>query len=214
MRWVGVLLLGLALAQGLDLARSLLRQGQYELALARLEREPPGPEVLALKGRAYLLLGRPEAAREALEGAARLGRGAEVERLKGWLALEAGNPEEARRAFQAAAIYSGLPQDALLWALAAWEAGRPSEEALARAERAGGGAEAALLKGLFLLAQDPAEALAAFRRAGDGPFKAQALYLQGLALEALGRDPEAREAYRQALKASPDYLPARRALGL
>ncbi len=214
MRWALAFLLGLALAQGLGSVRELLRQGRYEQALARLEREEKGPEALALRGRLYLLLGEVEKARQALGEAARLGRGAEVERLRGWLALEEGALREAAQAFRAAAIYSGLYPDALLWALALQEAGRPMEEALARAERTGGGAEAALLRGLSLLATDPQAALLAFQKAKEGVFKAQALYLEGRALEALGRGLEARESYRQALKAAPDYLPARRALGL
>lgn len=209
------LLLGLALAQGLELASDLLRQGRYEQALVRLEGEEKGPEALALKGRAYLLLGDVERARQALEEAVRLGQGAGVERLKGWLALEEGNYEEARRAFRAAAMGSGLYQDALLWALSALEAGSPeAEDALLEAERAGGGKEAALLLGLSRLAQDPQAALLAFQKAKEGGFEAQALYLEGRALEALGRNLEAKRRYREALKASPDYLPARRALGL
>lgn len=222
MRFALFLLLGLALAQGLEMALDLLRQGLYEQALARLEREEKSSghaqaylEALALKGRLYLLLGEVEKARQALEEAVRLGGGAGVERLKGWLALEEGRYEEARRAFRAAAIYSGLYQDALLWALSAMEAGSPEfEDALLKAERAGGGKEAALLLGLSLLAQDPQAALLAFQKAGEGSFKAQALYLEGRALEALGRNLEAQQRYREALKASPDYLPARRALGL
>ncbi|MBL9083106.1 MAG: tetratricopeptide repeat protein [Planctomycetales bacterium] len=39
---------------------------------------------------------------------------------------------------------------------------------------------------------------------------AAAHYIRGIALEALGRHDDAREAYRQALNISPDYSPARR----
>ncbi|MGQ9754086.1 MAG: tetratricopeptide repeat protein [Thermaceae bacterium] len=214
MRLFLFLLLGLALAQGLEQVREYLRRGQYELALTRLQGLPPGPEALALKGRAYLLLGNLKEAQKALEEADRVGQGVEGKRLRGWLALEGGQHRTAQAAFQAAAMSSGLFQDALLWALAVQMAGGPSEEALEKAEKAGGKAEAAFLRGLSLLARDPEGALAAFQKAGEGPFKVQALYFQGRALEALGRVPEARQLYREALRLSPDYLPARRVLGL
>lgn len=214
MRFLWPLLLGLALAQGLELARGYLRRGQYELALTQLQGLAPGPEVLALRGRVYLLLGRPGEAQKALREADRLGRSVEGERLRGWLALERGEHRTAQAAFRAAAMSSGLPQDLLLWALAIQVVGGLPGEALEKAERAGGKAEAALLRGLSLLEQDPEAAFAAFQRAAEGPFRVQALYLQGWALEALGRSLEAKRLYREALRLSPDYLPARRGLGL
>ena len=129
-----------------------------------------------------------------------------------------GNPEEARAALGRARELA--PESAEVYAAeASASAGEGDLEGAARAYRAALGIEPGSPElhnnlGVALLRQQKLqEALEEFRQAGRAGGGADSLFNEGVCLERLGHAGEAREAYRRAIAARPDYAQAYNNLG-
>lgn len=213
-----------ALERLLEQARDLLEEGKSKKALAALERAPTAlrshPEVLATRGRALMDLDQPEAAREALEAAAKGTKETRpsIEALLelGWWDLDAEDPEQAR-AWAEAVLGQGELDDweresahgLLIEALLDLGERKAAREALTRLE-AGLGRDhpAALLgRGRVLFYEGRfEEALAELTAARKAePEAGWGWWWEATALERLGRRDEAERGYRQAHALDPNH---------
>lgn len=201
-----------------DARRLLEERGRAKKALQLLTRAPEPlaahPEVMALRGRALLELGREHEAREALLAAAAASPPA-VEALLdlGWWDLDEDAPEEARERAQRALAQADAPARAReeAWGLLIEAqvdlSDRPGLRAALEGHQREHGEHPAVLLGrgrLLFLEGHFDQALTALQAARKAAPAALAWWWEAVALERLERLAEAEQAYREACRLDPD----------